>query len=68
MTLAMLKKEFPLCLHPAAIVFVLFGAFVFIPNYPYEVMFFFSGLGAYFICLSARGKRRFGIRLHASRQ
>lgn len=36
MTLAMLKKEFALCLHPAAIVFVLFGAFVFIPNYPYE--------------------------------
>ena len=65
MTLAMLKKEFALCLHPAAIVFVLFGAFVFIPNYPYEVMFFFSGLGAYFICLSARenGDLEFGCTL-----
>lgn len=27
---------------------------VFIPNYPYEVMFFFSGLSAFFICLTGR--------------
>ncbi len=48
------KKELSLCLHPAAILFIFLGAFVVIPNYPYEVMFFFSGLGAFFICLTAR--------------
>ncbi len=48
------KKELSLCLHPAAVIFIFMGAFVCIPNYPYEVMFFFSGLGAFFICLTAR--------------
>lgn len=52
--LKLLKKEFSLCLHPASVIFLLFGAFVFIPNYPYEVMFFFNGLGIFFICLTAR--------------
>ncbi len=47
-------KELKLCLHPAAVLFIFMGAFVCIPNYPYEVMFFFSGLGAFFICLTAR--------------
>ncbi|MCI9504205.1 MAG: hypothetical protein HFE26_02280 [Clostridia bacterium] len=51
---ALLKKEFSLCLHPTGALFVLFSAFVFIPNYPYEVMFFFSGLSVFFICLTAR--------------
>lgn len=32
MTLAMLKKEFALCLHPAAIVFVLFGRLCLYPT------------------------------------
>jgi len=50
----LLKKEFSLCLHPAAALFIAFGMFVFIPNYPYEVMCFFSGLGVFFICLTAR--------------
>ena len=51
---ALLKKEFSLCQHPTGALFVLFSAFVFIPNYPYEVMFFFSGLSVFFICLTAR--------------
>ncbi len=51
---ALLKKEFLLCAHPTCFVFLLFSAFVFIPNYPYEVMFFFSGLSAFFVALSAR--------------
>ena len=50
----LLKKEFSLCLHVTGIVFLLFCAFVFIPNYPYEVMFFFSGLSVFFISLTAR--------------
>lgn len=51
---ALLKKEFSLCLHPTSFMFLCFCLFVFIPNYPYEVMFFFSGLSVFFICLTAR--------------
>ncbi len=50
----LIKKELSLCLHPAAVLFIFLGAFVCIPNYPYEVMFFFNGLGVFFICLTAR--------------
>lgn len=52
--LKLIKKEFALALHPTAIIFLFFSFFVFIPNYPYEMMFFFAGLSAFFICLSAR--------------
>lgn len=52
--LALLKKEFALCLHPTCLLFLCFAAFVFIPSYPYEVMFFFSGLSVFFVCLTAR--------------
>ena len=51
---ALLKKEFRLCLHPTALIFLAFAGFVFIPSYPYEIMFFFSGLSVFFICLTAR--------------
>lgn len=51
---ALLRKEFRLCLHPTALIFLAFAGFVFIPSYPYEVMFFFSGLSVFFICLTAR--------------
>lgn len=54
MIFRLLKKEFSLCLHLTSIVFLFFCAFVFIPNYPYEVMFFFSGLSVFFVCLTAR--------------
>lgn len=50
----LLQKEFTLSLHPTAIFFLSFCLFVFIPNYPYEVMFFFSGLSVFFICLTGR--------------
>ena len=52
--LKLIKKEFALALHPTCVVFLFFAAFVFIPNYPYEVMFFFSALAAYFVCLTGR--------------
>lgn len=54
MIFKLLKKEFALSLHVTGILFLLFCAFVFIPNYPYEVMFFFSGLTVFFISLTAR--------------
>lgn len=52
--LKLLEKEFSLCLHATCFLFLAFAAFVFIPNYPYEVMFFFSGLSVFFVCLTAR--------------
>ena len=39
---ALINKEFSLCLHPTAFVFLTFAALVFVPNYPYEVIFFIS--------------------------
>ncbi len=51
---ALIKKEFSLCLHPTAFVFLAFAALVFVPNYPYEVIFFFSGLSVFFIVMTAR--------------
>ena len=54
MILKLLKKEFALCLHVTSVAFLVFCAFVFIPNYPYEVMFFFSGLSVFFVSLTAR--------------
>ena len=51
---ALLKKEFSLCLHPTAFVFLCFAALVLVPNYPYEVIFFFSGLSVFFTSQAAR--------------
>ena len=50
----LLRKEFRLCLHPAAIIMVLLCTMVLIPNYPYGVMYFYMGLGVFFISMSAR--------------
>lgn len=67
---ALLKKEFLLCLHPTCFIFLAFAAFVFLPNYPYEVMFFFSGLSVFFVCLTARenGDTPFSAVLPADRK
>ncbi len=50
----LLKKEFALSFHPTSTIFLLFTLLVFVPNYPYEVLFFFSCLGVFFTCLTAR--------------
>ena len=50
----LLKKEFALALHPTAFVYPLFAAFVFIPNYPYEVAFFFATLSVFLTCITGR--------------
>ena len=52
--LKLIKKEFVLCLHPTSVIFLFFSALVFVPNYPYEVIFFFSGLSVYFVCMASR--------------
>ena len=50
----LIKKEFLLALHPTIFIFLFFAVLIFVPNYPYEVIFFFSALSAYFCCISAR--------------
>ena len=50
----LLKKEFRLCLHPTAPLFLMLATMILIPNYPYAVSFFYITLGVFFICLTAR--------------
>ena len=52
--LNLIKKEFALCMHPTAFIFLSFAALVFVPNYPYEVIFFFSCLSVFFCCMMTR--------------
>lgn len=54
MTKKLLKKELRLALHPTALLFLLLSAMVLIPSYPYYVVFFYTGLGVFFTCLSGR--------------
>ena len=50
----LMKKEFRLCLHPAAVIMLGLSALVLIPGYPYAVSYFYTTLGIYFICLDGR--------------
>ena len=52
--LNLIKKEIALCLHPTAYIFLCLSCLVFVPNYPYEVIFFFSCLSVYFSCMMSR--------------
>ena len=52
--LDLVKKELSLCMHPTAFIFLSFAVLVFVPNYPYEVIFFFSCLSVFFCCMMAR--------------
>lgn len=52
--LNLIKKEFALCLHPTSFIFLSFALLCFVPNYPYEVVFFFSGLSVFFYSMNAR--------------
>ena len=61
--LNLIKKEIALCMHPTAFIFLFFAVLVFMPNYPYEVIFFFSCLsvvqieGGVFLLYDDKGKR-----------
>lgn len=50
----LLFKEFKLALHPTSIIFLALSAMLLIPNYPYYVTFFYTGLGVFFTCLNGR--------------
>lgn len=51
---ALLQKELRLSLHPTAPIFLLLSAMLLIPNYPYYVVFFYTSLAVFFICLTGR--------------
>ncbi len=50
----LLWKEFSLAMHPTAIIFLSLSAMLIIPNYPYYVTFFYTGLAVFFTCLTGR--------------
>lgn len=50
----LLKKELMLALHPTGVIFPLLSAMLLIPNYPYGVVFFYTGLAVFFTCLNGR--------------
>ena len=50
----LLKKEFRLCMHPAAWIMLGLCLLILIPNYPYTVSFFYMTLGIFFICQGGR--------------
>lgn len=47
-------KEFKLAMHPTALIFLALSAMLLIPNYPYYVVFFYTGLAMFFTCLTGR--------------
>ncbi|MCI1952394.1 MAG: ABC-2 transporter permease [Clostridiales bacterium] len=50
----LIYKEIKIALHPTAPLFLLLSALLLIPNYPYEVIFFYTCLAVFFHCLSGR--------------
>lgn len=50
----LIKKEFALAMHPTAPLFIALSSMLLIPNYPYLVAFFYTGLSIFFTCLSGR--------------
>lgn len=53
----LIKKEIVLVTHPTAIIFLALSAMLLIPNYPYMVVFFYTGLGIFFCCMNGRETR-----------
>lgn len=60
---ALLNKERRLAMHPTAILFLALSAMLLIPNYPFYVVFFYTGLGIFFICLNGRETNDVGYTL-----
>lgn len=51
---ALLMKEIRLAMHPTAPLFLGLSAMLLIPNYPYDVVFFYTALAVFFTCLTGR--------------
>lgn len=50
----LIKKELLLSMHPTAPMFLILSVMLIIPNYPYYVVFFYTGLAVFFTCLNGR--------------
>lgn len=50
----LLLKEFKLAMHPTVLIFLGLSAMLFIPSYPYYVVFFYTCLGLFFVCMTGR--------------
>ena len=50
----LIKKEITLCMHPTVPIMLLLSAMVFIPSYPYSVIFFYVAMSIFFTCLTGR--------------
>ncbi len=50
----LMLKELKLAMHPTAPMFLALSAMLLIPAYPYYVIFFYTSLALFFICLSGR--------------
>ena len=50
----LLNKEFRLAMHPTNLIFLTLSAMLLIPDYPYYVIFFYTTLGLFFVCLNGR--------------
>lgn len=50
----LLKKEIMLTMHPTAVIFLALSVMLMIPNYPYFVTFFYTGLAVFFTCMNGR--------------
>lgn len=53
----LLIKEFRLAMHPTVPLMLLLSAMVFIPNYPFVVIFFYVAMSIFFTCLGGRENR-----------
>lgn len=53
----LINKELKLSLHPVPIIFLTLSAMVCIPNYPYYITFFYTGLGIFFLFQANRENR-----------
>lgn len=50
----LLKKELMLSLHPTTPIFLCLSLMLIIPNYPYYIVFFYTALAVFFICVTGR--------------
>lgn len=48
------RKELLLSMHPTAVIFLSLSMMLIIPNYPYYVVFFYTGLAIFFTSLNGR--------------
>lgn len=53
----LMKKELRLVLTPVQLLFLLLSGLIMIPNYPYFITFFYTGLGIFLMMQSARENR-----------